>query len=107
MAEVFKLSRPIQDGDETITEIEYDLEALGFDDLQFIDKQFARIVGAEAAAQTMVKSLDSTYQLLFVSKASRHPFEVMRSISAKDALRLGLRVQNFLFASASEDETEA
>lgn len=106
MSEIFKLSRPIQDGDETITEIEYDLEALGYDDLRFVDKQFARVVGKEEAAQTIVKAMDTTYQLLMISKASKHPFEVLRSISAKDALTVGLRVQNFLFNSASEDETE-
>lgn len=103
--EKFKLSRPILDGDTKIEEIEYDLDALGFNDLAQIKQQFIRVVGAEAAAQTMVKAMDETYQLIVMSKASGIPFEVLRGASLKDAVRLGLRVQSFLLITASTGET--
>ncbi|MNW36150.1 hypothetical protein D3C74_131560 [compost metagenome] len=102
--EKFTLSRPIKDGDKVITEVEYDLESLNFKHLADINKQFVRIVGSEQAAQTMVKAMDETYQMLVLSKASNTPFEVISELSLKDSVRLGLRVQSFLFGSESENE---
>lgn len=94
---LFKLTTPVKFDNETLKEINLDLEVLSELDLDLAERQFRMLnpdyIGVVETARG--------YWRLVASVASKKPVDFFEKLSARDGTRLKFQVMGFLMDSSS------
>ncbi|MGO4540376.1 phage tail assembly protein [Paenibacillus sp. 2TAB19] len=93
--EIYTLQKPINDGDETITELELDFDNMDAEDILAADRQY-NVQAAKNNDFAPIKELAKPYLALIVAKAAKQPVEVIYKLKAKDFSKVTMLAQNFL-----------
>lgn len=92
--QIYKLSRPFSFEGTVYTEFALDFDSLTGEDLLSAERQFNEISGGDSF--TPVKQIAQMYQALVAARAAKVPYELVKSLPAKDFSKLTVRAQNFL-----------
>lgn len=92
----YKLSRPVEFDEKTVSELNFDFESLNGRDLLTCAKQ-ARALDAEEISP--VKALSLTYQIAIAAKAAGVVPELILALKGRDFTEATQRAQNFLVTS--------
>ncbi|MFH5187109.1 phage tail assembly protein [Paenibacillus sp. TAB 01] len=90
---VFKLSRSLVFEGDTVTELDLDLESLTSDDLLAAERQ---LTIHNKGNPTPVLEISKLYLAMVAARAAKVPFELIKSLPARDFSKITIRVQNFL-----------
>lgn len=91
-----ELKKPIEHNGEEVSELNLDLDGLTGDDLLRAETEHNMVHGAISG----VPELSKTYLMHVAARAAKMPVDSIKAMSARDATRLTMEVQNFLLGQA-------
>jgi hypothetical protein len=88
---IITLSKPIEHNSQTIAELDLDLDGLTGADLEQVEREFTA-----SGHQGGIPETSKIYQAMVAARACRVPYDVLRTLPAKDYSKITLSVLTFL-----------
>lgn len=95
--DILKLSKPVMIDGQEVTEIAYDLDALTAEHIDMVSKELKK-----QQDPALVPELDPKFHGLLFTLAAGLAMTDLKTLSAKDYLKAGSIIRNFLFSFSEE-----